>query len=261
MAARFRWPHPHNDGRARAALLAVGLTALGAMAISSRVVPLYRFVSARLVSTEPTEVVRFVRTASAPAVAPVVRSRTPSRSIGPTPQAPRSIEADTGLTVAPTRAREGDSVAAPAPGQREVTAAKTRVGPQLSSAPSSGIGRTFVIDEAAAAERMRRDIQILFKEWRPTQADRDAMWREASLRARLARADQRPVAQGGAGGGMSIPFPLFSAGPSRKQRERDSIVHAENLRTLERLAALARARQDSQQRSKTLARVDTLQRP
>ena len=45
------------------------------------------------------------------------------------------------------------------------------------------------------------------------------------------------------GGGMSLP--LFARGPSRAQRARDSVIHADNLERLARLAARARAKVDS----------------
>lgn len=77
----------------------------------------------------------------------------------------------------------------------------------------------------------------------PTPAQRDSMLRDQSLRGAMARDQGRPAAVAVAAGGF--PFPLFSSGPSRAQRRRDSIIHAGNVKRLENLAALARARRDS----------------
>ncbi len=50
---------------------------------------------------------------------------------------------------------------------------------------------------------------------------------------------------GAAGGLASIPFPLFSSGPSRKQRVRDSVIDADVRAGLARLAVRAAAKRDS----------------
>jgi hypothetical protein len=58
--------------------------------------------------------------------------------------------------------------------------------------------------------------------------------------------EYEPADVAGRTGMINIPLPLFASGPSRKQRVRDSIVHAANMERLNRLADRARARRDSQ---------------
>jgi hypothetical protein len=66
------------------------------------------------------------------------------------------------------------------------------------------------------------------------------------------------------GGGASIPLPFLSRGPSREQRARDSVIHADNLTRLTRLAERARAKRDSLLAVKALAgpvKIDSTARP
>ena len=65
-------------------------------------------------------------------------------------------------------------------------------------------------------------------------------------------------------GGGSIPFPFLSRRPSREERARDSVVHADNLARLARLAERARAKRDSLNAVKALAgpvKIDSAIRP
>ena len=108
----------------------------------------------------------------------------------------------------------------------------------------------------------------------PTLAERDAMLRAEAKRWANAREQQRPIpvtavwglfmpgvdkkslddsrsAAAASGGGLGIP--LLSSGPSKAQRRRDSAIHAGNLLRLQRLADLAKARQDSLRRMDSIA--------
>jgi hypothetical protein len=58
--------------------------------------------------------------------------------------------------------------------------------------------------------------------------------------------EYEPADVAGRTGMVNISAPLLASGPSRKQRMRDSIVHAGNMERLNRLADRARARRDSQ---------------
>jgi hypothetical protein len=58
--------------------------------------------------------------------------------------------------------------------------------------------------------------------------------------------DYKPADVSGRRGLLNIAAPLLASGPSRKQRLRDSIVHAGNVERLNRLADRARAQRDSQ---------------
>lgn len=106
----------------------------------------------------------------------------------------------------------------------------------------------------SAAERdtklggLRDSIAILARTRVPTREERDEQLRAAERDARLS-----PVHSPGIAAGGSIPLPLFSSGPSRRERVRDSVAFAENRARLERLAARARARVDSVRRADSIA--------
>jgi hypothetical protein len=108
----------------------------------------------------------------------------------------------------------------------------------------------------------------------PTLAERDAMMREEAKHWADAREQQRPIpvtavwglfmpglnkktldesrsAAAASGGGLGLP--LLSPGPSTARRRRDSAIHAGNLLRLQRLADLAKARQDSLRRMDSIA--------
>ena len=88
----------------------------------------------------------------------------------------------------------------------------------------------------------------------------DEDWRREHERVNDRIADKRPwIVSGGprssgpvavrrapgGGVGVSIPAPVLASGPSRKQRARDSVVHAGNVERLARIFERARARRDS----------------
>ena len=88
-----------------------------------------------------------------------------------------------------------------------------------------------------------------------TTAERDEYWRSYTANQRESRATGRPAAAGDptkAGaqmGGTALSLPLFSPGPSREKRQRDSLIWKENARLFARLQArldsLQRAQRDS----------------
>ena len=80
-----------------------------------------------------------------------------------------------------------------------------------------------------------------------SQAERDekARQRDAPMSMHASQPEMR--------GGISIPFPFLSRGPSPEQRRRDSAIHAENMATLQRLAQRVAHRRDS-------LRADSLRR-
>jgi hypothetical protein len=93
---------------------------------------------------------------------------------------------------------------------------------------------------------MRTALPALARARVPTQSERDATIKERMLKLHLAG---RPllVPADGVGGGFALP--LFSPGPSRAERVRDSIAFAESRPCLERLRqraeSLARRRDGS----------------
>jgi hypothetical protein len=80
----------------------------------------------------------------------------------------------------------------------------------------------------------------------PSQSDRDAKERAKALDAIAARAAGVPTARTISGGG-SVDAPLPFGGPSRKQRERDSVIMAQTneslAHVLRRLDSVATARE------------------
>jgi len=85
----------------------------------------------------------------------------------------------------------------------------------------------------------------------PTQMQRDSTLRGEAMRLATARDQARPVPVGATI--VSLRVPLFSSGPSRAERRRDSIIHADNLPRLQRLAERAKARRDSIWRMDSIA--------
>jgi hypothetical protein len=84
-----------------------------------------------------------------------------------------------------------------------------------------------------------------------TQEELDVAHREEDRRLAADRAEHRPSAM--PLGGIGVPLPMFSRGPSPKQRLQDSIVNADNLPRLARLAERARAKRDSLRHADSLA--------
>jgi hypothetical protein len=88
-----------------------------------------------------------------------------------------------------------------------------------------------------------------------TQGERDRAGREQARLAAEAHDQHRPMMIPLGGG--SVPFHLFSRGPSPEQRKRDSIIDADNLARLARLAERARLKRDSMLAANRLARSDS----
>jgi hypothetical protein len=88
-----------------------------------------------------------------------------------------------------------------------------------------------------------------------TDAQRDSAAREQYRRAAEAHDEHRPIPITVVGG--SVPFSFLGKGPTREQRARDSVINADNLQRLARLAERARAKHDSMVAAKTVARADS----
>jgi hypothetical protein len=78
-----------------------------------------------------------------------------------------------------------------------------------------------------------------------TAAQRDSAEREMERRTRESRDEHRPMAIPLAGASLAVGLPMFTHVPSREERARDSVINADNLQRLARLAARARAKHDS----------------
>jgi hypothetical protein len=78
-----------------------------------------------------------------------------------------------------------------------------------------------------------------------SEEERNATMTEAEKRSAEARANNPPADVYARTGMINIPLPLFSMGPSRKQRARDSAIHQDNVQRLGRLIERAEAKRES----------------
>jgi hypothetical protein len=246
---RFVWPAQRYDRLTRkAAGLSVAITTVLAAALSLPIAAIYRGSNgdaASPVAARP-EVITFVAPpatsttrASQPHAREVVRSHPPQNE---------KVLNDTGST-RPARLEAGGKGAEAASSSPAVAPATPQVvGPV---ATPVGIRRPPVIGAPPPPW-----------EWLPpTQAERDSTAREQERRMAEARDQHRPVAVPLSGASIGVPF--LSRGPSREQRARDSVINADNIARLARLAARARAKQDSILAASMLAgtRADSVRRP
>jgi hypothetical protein len=129
-----------------------------------------------------------------------------------------------------------------------------RVGPLLGPVAIPRFRPLTAIGQDSARRALGADVPRLALTRKPSQEQVDEQAREQARGGTAMWESHRPVALPMAGGGVSVPFPLFAAGPSPAQRKRDSIVNADNLRRLHRMLEFARARLDSICRTDSLAR-------
>jgi hypothetical protein len=243
----FVWPRERYDSLTReAAVIATALTTVAVVATAFPLVALYRVAQgADAPSPERREeVVTFVQPAPRAqadvrqVIAPSV-AREPVRS-PPAARDERILGSDTGSVAAP----KGDVTTASASGATSAAAAEP--------APTrKAVGPVGV----PAGIRMAPVIGAPPPAWKwlpPTQAELDVAGRERDRLVAEAHDQHRPVAAP-TGGGGSIPAPFLSMGPTRAQRARDSVIHADNVLRLARLAERARAKRDSLLRANTLA--------
>ena len=239
---RFVWPAQRYDRLTRrAAALSVAITTVAAAAVSLPIVTIYRAANgeASFRADEAREVVTFVQ--------PEVRT-----------PVPRSNDRRVGNAFAPARARPNEkllnsdtgSVASP-PGETPGNAAAT-----MNVSPGGATGAPTAVGPVAKPVGVLRPpvIGAPPPPWRwlpPTQEELDSTAREQEQRMAEGRDQHRPAAI--PLGGASIPVPFLSRGPTREQRARDSVIHADNLARLARLAERARAKRDSLSAVKALA--------
>jgi hypothetical protein len=183
-----------------------------------------------------------------PPVAPVTSVVPPLRVSEPAALHPPPIAAARIATVPPAAGSEASSPNVGSPSRRAV-------GPL---AAPSGFSASRPLDAAArdsSLVQLMSSVPMLARARRPTQAEKDVALREQSRLEAIARDELRPVIRPMTAGGIAIPLPLFSSVKSRKQQVRDSIVNADFLQRLARLAERARAKQDSIRRADSLAAV------
>jgi hypothetical protein len=244
-SVRFTWLVHRRDAETRqASFVATALTAACLVGISLPLVPTYRAEqrAAAASAVARGEIVTFVAPIPRPTTSAQTRNDTttrrtslvshdPTPSIVPLPSVPQQADSAAGGGIGETLLI--DSVSAAAPTRRVV-------GPVLSR---SGVSRSLV-PTAPIPLPLTRAL---------TQEELDVIHREDDQRLAAARADHRPSPIPLGGGGIPVPLPQFSRGPSPKQRIKDSIVNADNLPRLARLAERARAKRDSLRRADSLA--------
>ena len=135
-----------------------------------------------------------------------------------------------------------DSAAPPVPTQPSATSRPRAVlGPVLAPSAFQRASKFAPGEVPSVLAALGFDLSRLV----PTQAEKDAFYRDKAARYARSRDVHRPVAASGMGAGMSLPLPLFSSGPSRKERARDSVIHQGNLLRLRHLEERAKAKRDS----------------
>lgn len=247
-AVRFRWPGQRYDRLTRESIaIALGLTAAASMAISIPVVTIFRASESAnpLLTQRPDEIVAFVQ--------PVVPR--PMRSVRVDAASRQRAAKTTDEPIERPLTRDTSSftpaVAPPViaeitPGNRSTDAARgsERVGP---FAVPERLSWTKTLSEAARDSLDKLTARLVAEAFRkphvPTTAQRDSAARENDRLAMVARDEHRPLAV--PLGGARVPFTFLSSGKSREERHRDSVVHADNLQRLARLAERARAKHDS----------------
>ena len=240
---RFLWPAQRYDRLTRESIvLAVAMTAISTVAICIPVVTIYRATEPdnSPVSEQAGEIVTFVRPPKPQAdKTPTVSNEPRARISVPTrPPIERPLMADTSsLTREVAEAVAGDATRESAGGN--VAPAPVRVGPFAVPDQLSWV-KTL---SKAARDSLHGPPLDLSTPLPPTPAQRDSAGRENDRLAAAAREGHRPMAI--PLGGASAPFTFLSPGKSREERHRDSVVHADNLLRLARLAERARLRRDS----------------
>ena len=242
-SVRFTWlVRRRETGRRESAFIASALTAAGVASISLPLVHAYRAEQSpsTTAAVDPGEVVAFVAPLPRTTTRAQVRSdtttrrrslvrRTPLPSISTSSSAPR--QSDSGAIGRVDESVRTDSGPVTAPAARVV-------GPVLSR---SGVSRSL-IPSAPIPLPWTRAL---------TQEELDVAHREEDRRLAADRAEHRPSAM--PLGGVGIPLPMFSRGPSPAQRARDSVVNADNVKRLARLADRAKAKRDSLRHADSLA--------
>jgi hypothetical protein len=249
---RFVWPAQRYDRLTRkAAALSAVITAVAAAALSLPIVTVYRAANgeASFRGDVPREVIAFVR------LEPPARAVSGSRSRAELPASRRAkpserlLNSDTGSATSVATEKADNAAATGTAAAGDATGKAPAVGPV---ATPVGVVAPPVIGAPPPP-------------WGwlpPTQAERDSTAREQERRVAEGRDQHRPVAIPMGGASISVPF--LSRGPSREERARDSVIHADNLARLARLAERARAKRDSLLAVKALAgpiKMDSVIRP
>ena len=250
----FGWPRLHQWERpgVSSALVSAVLTGIGAGALAASVARLtgieldarpFVSVSEREVVLYATAVVRSSRPST------TRRHRLPRTSATRAPSSTVPGPAPSTVTIVDTTAPHELS-AAVTPMDSGANAPSRVVNPIAVRRPLISLSTSL---DAAGRDsvwaEVRKALPLLALSRIRAQPEKDSLLRSEALRQMTWRGGPLPisgiwssldVATISTGGG-GISAPLFARGPTRAQRVRDSVVHADNLRRLARLAARARA--------------------
>ena len=258
-AVRFVWPAQRYDRLTRSSLLtATAISACGGAAISLPIAAIYDATNRASgpIDSERIAVVSFAqRPASVATPGPVPQSR-PSRATTRTPKrVDRVLSADTS-SLRTSRA-EPTAPAEPRP-SAAASDATTIARPLGTVATPAAVANSSRMTEAERNRRLALVAPPL--PWivnsPPTQEQIDSAGRDFARRAQISRDEHRPMAIPLGGVAVTLPW-----SPSPEERRRDSVINADNLQRLARLAARAKAKRDSMLGANMLARKTDSTRP
>ena len=243
---RFVWPAQRYDRLTRkATALSVAITTVVAGALSLPIVTIYRAANgdASFPADESREVVTYVRPVPRAHSVISLRNRSEVGQRRRERRSERLLNSDTGLSASARMEAPGTGASRGATAPVDGSSRERPVGPVASPV---GVHAPPVIGAPPPP----------WKWLPPTQAERDSIAREQERRVAEGRDQHRPVAI--PLGGASLPLPFLSRGPSREERARDSVIHADNVARLARLAERARLKRDSLNAVKALAGLSKL---
>jgi hypothetical protein len=245
----FRWPERRHDllHESETALLAAAITAAAAASLLASLTHLARASrdSAPAATAERRESITYVvpptRTATQAGIREPITRLSAERAMYP-PQStgiPR-------ITPIPGHISELTT-----PDTQRVRS--TRLSPDATTPPLGPVSQPSAFSLEKSVSRAGRDSLLQrslahgpdLRGFRMvSKAERAGPVDEIQQRMAVVR-DYEPADVAGRRGMINIPLPLLASGPSRKQRVRDSIVHAGNVERLNRLADRPRAKRDS----------------
>ena len=247
---RFVWPAQRYDALTSGAkVTAAAVTVIIGFGLSLPIVSVYRVASRGLASPpyHRDERITFVQPAATRMSAPG-QGRLPATSRVAIPTRREDVlTSDTSSLTRPGAAERRDAGTSTGAHNFEFTPVPTVVGP---TAAPVGFSRATILTKTQRDSALSQLAQSIpaFPWLPPTKEELDSSARALSQRAAEARGQHRPLAIPLGGVSVTLPF-----GPSREQRRRDSIINADNLRRLARLAERARAKHDSILRANALA--------
>lgn len=241
---RFHWPAERYDHLTREAIVVAGIATAGlTLAITPSILKVYRTTRDRIApaSNDSPETVTFVAPSAprrAVRVPPFVRHLSAPEPVVRDEQVLNSDTSSAAPLPATPVAAEPTTTSAPA----ESNVARQPLGTQSNAVAFS---QKMHLSQAArdSLQKLMAGVWDFRTPLPITSAQRDSAGREQYRQAVVAHDEHRPIPATIASG--SLPFSFLSSGPTRPQRARDSVINADNLQRLARLAERARRKRDS----------------